>query len=283
MYWVPAPGGLERTPTGSQPWARIGTDVATNRIAMREGDRQARRQAIRLGEELGALRRRAGLTQAAIGRALGVDRTLISRLERGDPRVNLRVRFHVAAVLGADLRLSAYANSGPLIRDAAQARIIEAFLATIDRRWRRFVEAPLPGLDRRSIDLRLDGPTVSVISEVETRVGSLEEIIRELHSKRAALRSALAGGPRADLPIHAVLVLPRTRHHQAIVREHPRTIQAAFPMGAEAVAGALLDAARTWIGDGILWVRATTALAPKPARGQAPDTLGPPRPHRLEA
>ena len=95
--------------------------MSTNRLAIREGDRQARRQSTRLGDELHELRRRSGLTQAAIGRALGVDRTLISRLERGDPRVGIRIRFGVAAVLGADLRMTAYANSGPLIRDAAQA------------------------------------------------------------------------------------------------------------------------------------------------------------------
>ena len=265
--------------------------MTTNRLAIREGDRQARRQSTRLGDELHELRRRAGLTQAAIGRALGVDRTVISRLERGDPRVGIRVRFGVAAVLGADLRMTAYANSGPLIRDAAQARIVEWILAVIDRRWRRTVEAAIPGLDRRSIDLRLDGPSRTVLCEVETRVGSLEEIIRELHAKRDALRGSLGSGPRADLPIHAVLVLPRTRHHQAILREHPRTIQAAFPMRPDAVAAALEDVAAPWSGDGILWARATqragAAAAVRSGSGPSDDeplihSAGP-RPHRLEA
>ena len=243
--------------------------MATNRIALREGDRQARRQSVRLGDELGALRRRSGLTQAAVGRALGVDRTMISRLERGDPRVGLRVRFRAAAVLGADLRLSAYVNSGPLIRDAAQARIIEAILVWLDRRWRRTVEAPIPG-DRRSIDLRLDGPTATVMCEVETRVGSLEEIIRELHAKRDAIRTAMASGPRAHLPIQAVLVLPRTRHHQAIVREHPRTIQAAFPMRSESIAGRLgrrraaVDRRRDPVGCGRLGSGRTSRLSGSP-------------------
>jgi transcriptional regulator with XRE-family HTH domain len=253
--------------------------MTTNRLAIREGDRQARRQSTRLGDELHELRRRAGLTQAAIGRALGVDRTLISRLERGDPRVGIRIRFGVAAVLGADLRMTAYANSGPLIRDAAQARIVEWILAVIDRRWRRTVEAAIPGLDRRSIDLRLDGPSRTVVCEVETRVGSLEEIIRELHAKRDALRSSLGAGPRADLPIHAVLVLPRTRHHQAILREHPRTIQGParcrcplvgrrHPVGSSDARGGAAAPAR--VGSG-------------PSGDEPLIHSAGPRPHRLEA
>jgi transcriptional regulator with XRE-family HTH domain len=237
--------------------------MTISRTAINEGDRQARRQATRLGDELAQLRIRSGLSQAAIGRALGIHRSVISRLERGDPNVGLSIRFRVAAVLGADLRLSAYANSGPLIRDAAQARIVEAILAWLDRRWRRTVEVPLPTPDRRSIDLRLDGPAVSVLCEVETRVGSLEEIIRELHAKRDAIRIALASGPRAHLPIYAVLILPRTRHHQAIIREHPRTIQAAFPMRSESILAALNDATSPWPGDGILWVRTTPEAAAK--------------------
>jgi transcriptional regulator with XRE-family HTH domain len=257
--------------------------VVTNRIAIREGDRQARRQSIRLGDELSALRRRSGITQAAVGRALGVDRTMISRLERGDPRVGLPIRFRVAAVLGADLRLSAYANSGPLIRDAAQARILEAVLAAVDRRWKRTVEASVPGFDRRSIDLRLDGPADVVLCEVESRVGSLEESIRELHAKRDAVRASLAFDPRAGFPIRAVLILPRTQHHRTIVREHPRTIEAAFPMPSDAISRSLQDIDRPWAGDGILWAPVAGEPLARAVQQRAPDTLRRARPHRLEA
>ena len=235
--------------------------MPTNRLAIREGSAQARRQASRLGDELAALRLRAGLTQAAVGRALGIDRSVISRLERGDPQVGLPIRFCVAALLGAELKLNAYTRSGPLIRDTVQARIVEAILAWIDRRWRRSVEAHVPGADRRSIDLRLDGPATVVLCEVESRVGSLEEIIRELHAKRDAVRAARggAGGP----PIYAVLILPRSRHHLEIVRHHPRTIEAAFPMPSAAVEAALKDVTIPWTGDGILW----TPVAARPNPG----------------
>ena len=188
---------------------------------------------------------------------------MISRLELGDPRVGMTTRFRVAALLGADLKLSAYTRSGPLIRDAAQARIVESVLAGIDRRWRRTVEAHVPGADRRSIDLRLHGPAGVVLCEVESRVGSLEEIIRELHAKRDAVRAARREA--SGRPIHAVLILPTTRHHLEIVRHHPRTILAAFPMPPAAVEAALKDATIPWTGDGILWTR----VAARPAQDRS--------------
>ncbi len=251
--------------------------MPTNRVAIREGDRQARRQASRLGEEIRALRLRAGVTQAAVGRALGVDRTVVSRLERGDPRVGLGIRFRASALLGAELRISAYAGSSPLIRDAAQAWIIETILALLDPRWLRTIEAPVPGFGRRSVDLRLESPAGIVLLEIESRVGSLEEIVRELHGKREAFATT------SGSPIHVVLGLPRTAHHLAIVRHHPRTIESAFPASSEAIESALADTTVPWPGDGILW---TASATPTPARAVgagSPDTLGPARPHRLEA
>ena len=175
---------------------------------------------------------------------------MISRLELGDPRVGFTTRFRVAALLGADLKLSAYTRSGPLIRDMVQARIVEAILAWIDRRWRRTVEAHVQGADRRSIDLRLYGPAGVVLCEVESRVGSLEEIIRELHAKRDAVRASQR--PTGEPSIHVVLILPRTRYHLEIVRQHPRTIEAAFPMPSAAIEAALKDVTIPWTGDGIL-------------------------------
>ena len=225
---------------------------------MREGDRQARTQAHRLGIELAALRLRAGISQAAVGRALDIDRTVISRLERGDPQVGLPIRFRVAALLGAELRVSAYAQSGALIRDAAQARYAECVLALADRRWRRTVEASVPGNARMSVDLRLDSPTLTILVEVESRVGSLEEIIRELHMKRAAFASSAP----PDRSIHVVLVLPATRHHRAIAAQHPETIEAAFPGASASMEAALKDINLAWPGDGILWLPGARASRP---------------------
>ena len=237
---------------------------AQSRTAIRDGERALRRQSMRAAEELRTLRMRAGVSQAAVAAAVGASRSVISRLEQGNPGVALRTRFLVAAVLGADLRLTAFDGSGALIRDAVQARIIERLLSSCHRRWRPTIEAAIPGPGRRSIDLRLDGPTETVLIEVETRVGGLEEIIRELHAKRqSVLEAAVAPLGR---PIHVVLALPSTRHHRSIVRDHPEIIRAAFPSRSLDLRRALGHGSVAWPGDGILWIR-REAVGNRPQSG----------------
>ena len=156
-------------------------------------------------------------------------------------------------MLGADLRLTAYEGSGPLLRDETQATIVEELLRSRGAGWRGSVEADVPGPGRRSVDLRLDGPTDIVLIEVETRVGSLEEIVRELHAKRRAFVEAYAG--RSTQAIHVVLAIPMTRHHSAMVRRHPEIIHAAFPVASADIRRAISGPARAFPGDGLLWIR----------------------------
>ena len=167
------------------------------------------------------------------------------------------MRFRVAAVLGADLRLTAYEASGALIRDSVQATIVEHLLRSRGSVWRASVEADVPGPGRRSVDLRLDGPSDTVLIEVETRVGSLEEIVRELHSKRRAFVESM--GAESGRRIHVVLVMPFTRRHSTMVGAHPEIIRTAFPVPSSAVRRALTSPAQPWPGDGLLWVRRPVA------------------------
>lgn len=140
------------------------------RRATYEADRQLRRTAVRAGDEFRHLRLRAGVSQAAVARAIGVERSVICRLEAGWPSVSPRIRARAAAVLGADFRMSLYADAAPLLADAAQAGIVELLLATRHPSWRASVEAPAPGLGRRCSDVRLDRGSDVVLVEVETRI-----------------------------------------------------------------------------------------------------------------
>lgn len=238
--------------------------MAVNRKALAEAERALRRQSVRASEELRALRIRSGLSQAAVAREVGIARSVVSRLEAGDPGITLRTRFRVASVLGADLRLTAFVNSGSLIRDAVQAAIVEWILASAGRHWGPRVEAAVPGPGRRSVDLLLELVSDIVLLEVESRLTSLEEIVRELHSKRQAFADTgrSEGEARAARTIHVVLVLPRTRHHRSIVEAHPRTVRAAFPTPSSELARALAGEAGRCPGDGILWVPAAARTGP---------------------
>ena len=223
-----------------------------NRIAIRDGERALRQQSSRAANELRTLRLRAGVSQAAVAAAVGASRSLMCRLEQGDPTVALRMRYRVAALLGADLRLTAFEGSGALIRDSVQAGIEERLLRIRDPGWRATLEAAVPGPGRRSVDIRLDSPTAIVLIEVETRLASLEEIVRELHAKRMAFLEAPDGA--AHRPVHVVLALPVTRRHHALVANHPEIIRTAFPAPSAAIRRALVSPPATWPGDGILWI-----------------------------
>lgn len=243
--------------------------AATSRTAINEGDRQLRRAAIRFGEEFRLMRFRTGVSQAAVARAIGVDRATICRLEAGRPTVADRTRARAAAVLGADFRLGIYPDATPLTHDGAHARLVEALLRLRHPNWHARVEAPVPGPGRRSTDLRLDRGGETVLFEVETHVHALEAIIRECEEKRSAV--AVDAGPAADGEprprLHVVLVLPPTRHHRSLVAEHPGTIKAAFPASTADIRRALTSADSPWPGDGILWLGAGV----QPPSGLRPD------------
>jgi transcriptional regulator with XRE-family HTH domain len=218
------------------------------RSAVYAGDRQLRRACRRFGEEFRELRLRAGFSQAAVARAIGVARSAICDLEAGDEGASLRLRARAAAVLGAETGLALYPSNSPLISDATQARLLESLIKVVHPTWRTTVEAPVPGPGRRSIDLRLDGPGDVVLMEVESRVRTLEAAVRELHDERAAVALAEPGRP-----IHVVLALPPTRHHRALVRSHPALINVTFPIPSRLLEAAVRDGGR-WPGDGILWL-----------------------------
>lgn len=222
--------------------------MAVLRRALYDGDRELRRTCRRFGEEFRLLRLRAGATQAAVARAIGVDRSVICRIEHGDASVSNEIRARAAAALGADFRLQIYAERGPLIFDAAQAPVVERLLALRHSSWRPTVEAVIPGPGRRSVDVQLEGSDEIVLLEVESRVGRLEEIARELHAKRDDVAAA-----RPGWRVHVALVLPPTRHHTTLVRDHPETIRAAFPIPSANLRAAL-EQGGDWPGDGILWL-----------------------------
>lgn len=231
--------------------------IGVNRTAINDGDRQLRRTCIRFGEEFREIRLRAGLGQAAMARAVGVSRSVICRMEQGDPNVSARIRARVVSALGGEFRITVYPGGAPLIHDGAHAGIVEEVLSACAPGWRPTLESPVPGPGRRSTDIRLDRLGDIVLMEVETRIRALEAIIREGAEKRAAVAATFPADTArtgARKRIHVVLVLPPTRHHKALVRAHPGIVAAAFPVGHDSLARALANPGAGWPGDGILWM-----------------------------
>lgn len=82
-----------------------------------EGDLQRR-----LGENLRSLRRARGLSQEALADALGIHRTYVGGLERGERNVTLRTVERLAELLGVDAaRLLAGDDRPPGARSGPRA------------------------------------------------------------------------------------------------------------------------------------------------------------------
>jgi len=218
------------------------------RSALQQGDRELRRTAFRFGEDYRELRLRVGVSQRAVAIAIDVDRSVITRLEQGDPTVGPAIRARACAVLGADFRMQLYPERSSMIYDAAHARIIERGIALAGAGWMVEPEMPLPG--RRSADMCFLSRSCIVLIEVESRVRRFEEIQRELHAKRDAV--LVRFGP--ERCVHVVLALPPTHHHRALVRTHPALVSAAFPVPSALIRRALSAPGQPFPGEGILWV-----------------------------
>ncbi len=232
----------------------MATMTGLSRKAIHEGDRLLRRTSMRFAEEFRGIRLRAGVSQAAVARAIGVTRSVVCRIERGDPSVSHLIRARAASALGAEFRMAIYPQDAPLIHDAVHARLVERILALRHREWRAVVESPVPGPGRRSSDIRLDRGTTAVLIEVESRVQAFEAVIRECAGKRAAVAAVAAPAHH----VHVVLALPPTRHHRALVTAHPEIVATAFPASSMSIMRALRDPLIEWPGDGILWCQVAT-------------------------
>jgi len=246
----PSPPSQSRRGQGARPpqTSVAARPVILRRDVVRDGLRRFRQQAQRNGEHLRTLRQRANVSQAAVARAIGVDRSVISRLESGDPSVGLAIRFVASELLGAELSLSAYTADAPRIYDRAHVRLVERLVRAAHAAWRVQPEAPVPGPGRRSVDVRLDGADEIVLFEVESKLGRVEEIVRECQSKVRDI-AVTAGGRR----VHVVLVLPPTRHNRAVVAAARETLRHVFP-GESPDLLAALTVGGPWPGSGILWL-----------------------------
>ena len=103
--------------------------------------------------------------------------------------------MRLGLVLGADLRIRLYPNTGPLIRDRHQARMLETLLETIDPRWHAFTEVAVQRPSRGWIDavLHEQRAHVALATELQSDLRRLEQLIRWSAAKAASLRAGMAG------------------------------------------------------------------------------------------
>lgn len=214
----------------------------------------------------------AGLSQRRLAEAAGIDHGFLSQVERGLREPSLAVLVAISTALGGELRVRIYPGTGPRIRDAIQARMVEAILRDLHPRWTCYLEVPVYRPARGVIDLVIHDPiaTVAGATEVHSELRRLEQQIRWSHEKADAMPSASIW--RAFDPVPAVdrlLIVRNTRVNRAVVERFATTLATDYPAPA-ADAYLALTSDAPWPGSAILWVSVdgdAVSLLDRPPRG----------------
>lgn len=241
-----------------------------------ERRRHARTRTVKgsIGGDFRRMREDAALTQAAVSQAVGISPGHLCGIEHGKSEASTAVLVGIADVLGADLSVRAYPNTGPRIHDRIQSQIVEHLLRAVRPRWRTFVEVPVTRPARGYIDVVLgDQPDpIYVATEVSSEIRRLEQHFRWAQDKASSLPSAaLWSQAPSDARVSRLLVLRSTRNTRDLAQRFPEIFEALYPARSHDVFAALCGDA-TWPGPGVLWARVdgdVVTLLDRPPRGVA--------------
>ena len=238
--------------------------------------RNARLRAVEIsddvGRELRTLREDAALTLTAVAAAADIDRRFLARIESGDRGASVQTLTTVLAVLGANLSIKGFPNTGPRIRDRLQTVMEECLLRVIHNHWATSPEVPVVRPARGVIDLVLADHTqpIVVATELQSELRRLEQQIRWHREKELSLSSAdLRPRVDADTPTSRLLVLRSTTATRELAKTFEATLRAAYPARTSDVVAALTGEREPWPGAGLVWMRVE--------RGRADLLEGPPR------
>ena len=162
-----------------------------------------------------------------VGRACGLSRTGIERIEAGTRRSTVRELAAFGAVVGLDVRLRAY-PAGDAIRDAGQVRLLERLRQRLhpSLRWATEVPLPIDG-DLRAWDALIRGDAWRIAVEAETVLDDLQARERSLALKM-----------RDDRMDHVILLVADTRRNRRALIAAPAAF-ATFSRDARPVLRAL--------------------------------------------
>jgi len=208
------------------------------------GTRLARRQLADLAREARLARTNAGLSQAEVGRAIGVSREKVSRFERGaDTDPGLLFLSRLFATLGMSLTARAWPDGSPR-RDQGHANVLRALARLLhpSAGWLTEVLLPTPG-DRRAWDAVIAIGAIRIGVEAETRPRDGQDLQRRLRLK---LRD---GG--VD---YLLLVLSDTRSNRLFLRSWATEVATDFPTPAADMLAALREG-RDPGGSGVLLLK----------------------------
>jgi transcriptional regulator with XRE-family HTH domain len=209
-----------------------------------------------LAEQLVRLADDAGINQVQLARAAGVARSHVVRVMAGDASASFEVYQRLGAVLGADLSIRYFPNTGPTIRDRFAAPMLEHLISVRHRRWDPFIEVGVRRPSRGWIDLVLHEPRerMLVASELQSELRRLEQLVRWHAAKADSLPSWDGFAQLGEEPsISRLLIVRRTRATRAVAAEYGRQLRIAYPAHPDDALAALTGTA-AWPGDALVWM-----------------------------
>lgn len=188
------------------------------------GQRRGDRLLDELLREIREARIGRNLSQAAVGRAVGLSDSQVSLIERGGHRdVPFVLVARLLGVVGLELSARAYPAGGGL-RDAAQLALLERLRSRVSRslRWQSETPIPIEG-DLRAWDAALVGPRLTLGIDAETRIRDIQAVDRRVMLK---LRDS-----RFD---RAVLLVSSTKSNRAALHHAGDGLRANYPIATRA-------------------------------------------------
>ena len=203
--------------------------MATRERAIDRADQDTRRSIGAIGREIRDARRAAGISQAFVGRKVGLSHTQVSRLERGLVLgASVRMLGRLCRTVGLELAVRAFPG-GDALRDVAQMRLLERLRRRLHASLHWRTEVPLPQVgDKRAWDAVVSGPGWRAAVEAETRLADVQALTRRLELKRRD------GG--ID---HVILLVADTRANREALLAARSALEPAFPLKAASVLDAL--------------------------------------------
>ncbi len=209
----------------------------------------------RLVEQLCQLHADAGISIRQLAAAAGLTHPYVARVLAGTESPTPEAYGRLAAVLGADLSMRLYPNTGPAIHDRHQAPILECLLRARHPRWEAFTELAVRRPSRGWIDVAFHEPRerVLVATEIEGALHRLEQMVRWTTAKADSLPSWDGWARFSDTPaVSRLLVVRRTRATRQIAREFAAQLHVAYPAHPDDAVGALTGTT-AWPGPALVW------------------------------
>ena len=206
----------------------------------------------RIGGDLRQMREDAGVSQAAVARAAGVNQAYVSRIEAGDAEPSIEVLLRLGLALATDLGFRFFPNTGPRIRDHLSAAMGTALAEALHPRWRMSAEVavyrPIHGVIDAVLEDR-DGAT-TIETELHSQVHRVEQQVRWQRQKADAL--GLLPDQEGRI-VSRLLVLRNTQANREAVRGAKGILHAAYPARTTDAVTALRGTSE-WQGAAIIWI-----------------------------